>query len=328
MRHEDPRPIDRWVHEPSSSGVDAELGELFRNLPEESALESAALGAVGRRLTRGRRSTRRPRQLLLAAALLLTGTGAALAQWGKPLLATLAPTAAPSSRLPGSPSRAPRRPVPRAPVPVAAEAPRPSPPPASATSPGALGAEPPRAASAEPRPATSQVTPAAAAEPESALSRESAVLSRALTALRRDHDAATALRVLDEYQAQFPAGVMALEASTARVDALLLLGRRASALQLLGSLPLERSGRRTELLLLRAELNTERDCARALPDFDAVLASSPPGALAERALFGRAGCRLRLGQSAAGQADLQAYAVRFPQGRFAAQVQARLAETP
>jgi hypothetical protein len=152
------------------------------------------------------------------------------------------------------------------------------------------------------------------------------LLSRALTALRRDHDAALALRWLDQYQVQFPAGVMSLEASTARVDALLLLGRRAAALQLLSGLPLERSGRKTELLLLRAELNAERDCSRALPDFDAVLASSPAGALGERALFGRAGCQLRLGHTAAGKADLQTYATRYPRGRFASQVQARLGE--
>ena len=78
-------------------------------------------------------------------------------------------------------------------------------------------------------------------------------------------------------------------------------------------------------MLLRAELMVERDCGRALTDFDAVLAASPAGPFLERALYGRAGCRLRLSQVTIGRADLQSYAARFPEGRFIEQVRARLA---
>lgn len=320
----DDQPIQRWASEPEHPGVDAELGELFRALPDEGPMSAAALGAVGRRLNAGasRRAARRTRVLVLAAAVLCSATGAALARWGEPLLAAvLPPTASPSAA--PSAARAPQRPVRNA-APPAAPVPLVTPPEAPASATPAVAARP---GVAEP---SSSRTAALAAEPpaESALARESAVLSRALTALRRDHDAATALRVLDEYQSQFPAGVMSFEASTARVDALLMLGRRASALQLLSGLPLERSARRAELQLLRAELNAERDCSRALADFDAVLAGAPAGGLAERALYGRAGCRLRLGQNAAARADLQSYAARFPNGRFAQQVAARLAEAP
>ncbi|HVY28895.1 MAG TPA: hypothetical protein VHB79_20200 [Polyangiaceae bacterium] len=330
MPHEDPQPVERWVHEPEQGGVDAELGELFRALPQESPLEAARLGAVGRRLVRGRasRAPRHARQFLLAAALSLSAASIALAQWGRPLLSALgSPTLAPSAR-PAAPRPArsgrvatPAVVAPSAVPPVAA----PPPQPAMSLTPLAERA-PPRDAR-EVAPGSAAASPVASpGEPESSLTRESALLSHALTALRRDHDAALALRWLDQYQAQFPGGVMALEAATARVDALLLLGRRAAALQLLSGLPLERSGRKTELMLVRAELNAERDCHRALPDFDAVLSGSPAGALAERALFGRAGCQLRLGRTAAGKSDLQSYLTRFPHGRFASQVQARLAE--
>lgn len=52
---------------------------------------------------------------------------------------------------------------------------------------------------------------------------------------------------------------------------------------------------------------------------------SAPAALSERALYGRATCRLRSGDDAGGQVDLEAYLTRFPNGRFAGQVRQRLA---
>ena len=130
------------------------------------------------------------------------------------------------------------------------------------------------------------------------------------------------------WEAVLPEELLRLPEELARVDALLLLGQRQAALDLLSRLPLEQSGRKVELLLLRAELFAEKSCARAVADFDAVLASAPLGAQAERALYGRAGCHLRLGRDAEGRADLLSYSARFPQGRFAAQVRARLAESP
>jgi hypothetical protein len=300
-------------------------------LPDEGPLDARSLALVGRRLTAPAPSAlRRTRQVWLVAAVLCSGAGAALAQWGQPLLDAIAPAAAPPSAV-AVPSVVPRHGVgksgtapPRAEV---EPAPAPNTDLPEVVAPGAVAARPLAGAAEAGRGVASATAEAVAAGPESALSRESALLSRALRALRRDHDAATALALLDQYRAQFPTGVLALEASTARVDALLLQGRRASALSLLASLPLERSPRRTELQLLRAELNAERDCARALADFDAVLGATASGPLAERALFGRAGCQLRLGRAAAGRADLESYAARFPSGRFAEQVQARLAES-
>src|SRR6478735_7533521 len=135
MPHKDPQPVERWVHEPEQGGIDAELGELFRALPQESPLEAARLGAVGRRLVKGRasRAPRHARQFLLAAALSLSAASIALAQWGRPLLSalaspTLAPSAAPGTPRPAKTSRvaAPPATAPSALPPEAAALPLPA----------------------------------------------------------------------------------------------------------------------------------------------------------------------------------------------------------
>jgi tetratricopeptide (TPR) repeat protein len=174
------------------------------------------------------------------------------------------------------------------------------------------------------RPVSSRPSAAATLPPaESELSRESQALERALTALRRERDAARALVLLERYAADFPAGVLRLEADIARVDAHLALGQRAAALGILDRLPLERAGRGLELYVVRAELYAERDCGRALGDFDRALNASPPPALEERALFGRASCRSRLGDEPGARTDLDRYLARFPNGRFAESARAR-----
>ena len=65
-------------------------------------------------------------------------------------------------------------------------------------------------------------------------------------------------------------------------------------------------------------------CARALPDFDAVLASGGVDGLNERALYGRAACRFRVGSRQSAASDLQNFANRYPQGRFKKEVAAAL----
>jgi hypothetical protein len=158
-----------------------------------------------------------------------------------------------------------------------------------------------------------------------ALSLESVALGRALTKLRRERDPSAALVLFDQYAAEFPNGALRLESRVARIDALLALGRKSQALVELGGLPLERVARGPELRLLRAELWAERDCQRALSDFDALLAGSTSGTIAERALHGRAACRLQLGDRARAASDLRTYLERYPNGAFANEIRESLA---
>ncbi|HVU49406.1 MAG TPA: hypothetical protein VHL80_01905, partial [Polyangia bacterium] len=80
-----------------------------------------------------------------------------------------------------------------------------------------------------------------------------------------------------------------------------------------------------ELRVIRGELAARASCSAAVADFDRALAASPPPALAERALHGRAACLVRLGEPAAARRDLEEYLRRFPEGRFAAEARRGLA---
>lgn len=298
-------PVARWIHE-ASGATDTELGQVFRAMVDEEPLSDVELTRLGLRLRgAGKRGARRLFRLLpIVLAVLTGGTGAALAQWARPgiwdVQSWFVAHSAPAPQI--APRQAPK-PPPQAPP--AVKAPVPADP-----APAPLPSAPARSSSSDPGPSTAAL--------------ESELLQKALEKLRREHDGAGALRLLDDYRTRFPSGLLSLEAAVARVDALLLLGRRAEALQQLSRLPLARVGRRSELQLLRAELYAEQDCRKALGDFDAVLAAAPPAALAERALYGRATCRLRLGDSVGGTADLQSYLSRFPSGRFAPQIRARV----
>jgi hypothetical protein len=161
--------------------------------------------------------------------------------------------------------------------------------------------------------------PAEAPPSEAPVVVESRLLAEALTDLRQRRDPQGALRALDEYERRFPSGALAPEASAARIDALLALGRRSQALQRLETLSLERLPRGTELRVLRGELRAGRgELGGAVDDFGAVLAlTGAPTGVVERALYGRGSCRARLGDVAGARADLQDTLRRFPNGPFA-----------
>jgi hypothetical protein len=154
---------------------------------------------------------------------------------------------------------------------------------------------------------------------------EAASLEGALTALRGGGAAraAQALRQLDQHLREFPHGTLELEARVARVDALLVLGRRDDARRELSTLPIEHVGRKNELRLIRAELRADQDCRGALSDFHVLVEQALTTAFAERALFGRGACLLRLGDDAGAARDFARYLERFPNGRFAAQIRAQ-----
>jgi hypothetical protein len=158
----------------------------------------------------------------------------------------------------------------------------------------------------------------------SPLAQESRLLARVLDLLRASHDYAGALTTLDEYDARFPAGVLRREAAFARLDALTALGRTAQALALLDAIDVA-GPRAVELLVLRGELRgAARRYREATADFDQALGRRAAAALQERALYGRASCRLGAGDLDGSARDLQDYLSRFPQGLHAADVRRRL----
>jgi hypothetical protein len=196
-----------------------------------------------------------------------------------------------------------------APAPLPAPATTQAPPPSPSSSPP----------SPSPRPWYTPAPSRAAVRPPSVLGAEARLMREALESLRLAHDPAMALARLDEHRARFPGGLLRADADLLRVDALVALDRRGEALALLESLPVPWSPRGAELQVLRGELRAAHSCQEARLDFDQVLAREAPATLAERALRGRAICRLEEGGLAAATADLEAYLVRFPDGPFAAQ---------
>jgi hypothetical protein len=157
----------------------------------------------------------------------------------------------------------------------------------------------------------------------SELAGETPLLSEALTRLRQKRDARGALATLDVYRARYPDGTLKHEAESARIDALLLLGRDDEALAELRRLTLQAHGRDLELRLIRGELAAPTDCAFAVADFDRIVVERTPQSFAERALYGRAACRARLGDEAGAKSDLAEYLRRFPAGRFASEARRR-----
>ena len=167
--------------------------------------------------------------------------------------------------------------------------------------------------------------PAQAPPPRpSALSEESRLLGEALRRLGPDHDPRSALGALDRYRVAFPQGRLRPEAERARVDALLQLSRRKPALALLDGITGSELGS-GELRVVRGELRVEaRRFRDAVADFDDVLHGSVGGALAERALYGRAIARVRSSDAEGGRRDFEAYLSRFPEGKYAPQARQAL----
>jgi hypothetical protein len=290
-----------------ASGVgpeEARLSRLFSAVEEPEPLNDVARERVRRRLERpARRRSAVVVLRLVTVGAVLGVAGAAAAHWtARQWLVSREAAAAPSASL------APQPALPRKP----AGGPRVSP-----SLPASAAEITPTPPSVAPR---SSVAPA----PTSRLGLEAASLERGIKALR-GKDAARALGLLERHLAEFPAGALRLEARVARLDALLLLGRREEARRELMTLPLNEVGRKQELRLVRAELEAERDCRRAIADFDALLGEGRalPSGWAERALFGRGACLLKLGDEPRAERDFALYLERFPSGRFAEQLRSR-----
>jgi tetratricopeptide (TPR) repeat protein len=150
---------------------------------------------------------------------------------------------------------------------------------------------------------------------------EAQLLADALSRLRQTHDPRGALAVLDRYAKAYPRGVLASEALSARLEAVLALDDRKAALKLLDERTAFAGRLGAEQLLTRAELRASAGrYADALADFDRLLAPGTPTPDAERALYGRAVTLGHLGRNDRARADLSAYQQRFPTGKHAAEV--------
>jgi hypothetical protein len=281
---------------PSSAGGDdaaaREADRLFASAlaplpPSVARLERLRARLAGASTPAPRRSAR---MAAVALALGLAGAAVAARQW--PVQhAEPAPLPDPGARLPHLPSASHLVPAPPAP------------------------SDQPRLPAARPHPGA---RPSLRAPAPDGLDAETRLLTAALAGLE-GHDGALALRHLDQYRRRFPAGVLRPEADRARVEALLALGRRGEALAVLETTALSPGQR-----LLRAELRADSDCARALSDFDALLTTTLPPALHERALRGRALCHAKRGDGIAARADFAAYLAAHPAGRFADEARAHL----
>ena len=352
------RPIrDRWTERPGDS-EEARFGALLRGAVRRHPLGTAELEAVRAKVTATER--RRPvyarRWQLAVGVLVLLGGGALvaakthLARWLPAIMRPARPPDAPASsgkRYPHPHAAAgeaqPARPEP--PVPPEREPLLPTPATALRSAPRghatvaalerrkpepretvpAVPPAPPTLAPRAPTEPPRELAPAA--PPLSALGQESRLLAIALQRLRNDHDPRAALALLDEHRARFADGPLALEANVTRVEALLQLDRRTEALAFLDPLRAPWTGRRRELLVMRAELRAQGGrCAEALVDFGIILRNSaePSDQITERALHGRASCRAARGDGPGARADLERYLADFPDGKFAPEVRALL----
>jgi tetratricopeptide (TPR) repeat protein len=165
-------------------------------------------------------------------------------------------------------------------------------------------------------------------------------LATAVRRLRTAHDPASALAALDDYRVRFPGGALAPEAAMLRAEALLQIGRKGEALAELDRLSLGQMPNSDERYVVRGELRAAVGRWReALGDFDVVLRGhagekAEIGAATdvrlrdrfERALWGRALARSRLGDNTGARADLQECLRRFPRGRFASEATRLLGE--
>jgi hypothetical protein len=158
----------------------------------------------------------------------------------------------------------------------------------------------------------------------SAIAVEQSLLARTMRMLRDDRDAQGALALLGQHAERFPSGALSSEATVLRIEALLALRRRTEALSILDGAPLASLPNRDEHFVVRGELRAAAGRWReAQQDFDEALrgrglpaANAEARHVQERALWGRASARSRLGDQAGARADLELYVRHFPTGHF------------
>lgn len=157
----------------------------------------------------------------------------------------------------------------------------------------------------------------------SASPSEAAILGNAIRQLRQHHDPRSALALLDDLQSSHPNGDFAQEIMLVRIEALRQSGEQQQALALLDAVSLPNAPRGAQLLLLRAELRSERGrYAEAADDYTTLLSFS---GTSEKALIGRAACRFKLGDDQGARRDLTEYLLKYPNGSYSAAARRALA---
>ena len=328
---------DRWTALPPGADDEALAGAMLRSAAMMQPFGAKELVEVGARLRSKERFRPRPLawQLAIAASLVLFGSVLSAA-----VSHVLRAPSHDKRELPAAPSTI--KPVrhaslgaarPAAPISPSLPAVDPFPEPApvpSTVRPAATRPNRSLAIRENSQPAapvqSMEVTLAPPAGPSS-LALESRLLARALAKLRQDGDAEQALAILDEHRADFgPGGVLAPEANAIRIEALLQLGRHTQALALLDAQTPNTNGVGREMLVARAELRADRGRrASALHDFDLLLrADAPADSVTERALYGRAVCRGKMGNWEEARRDFERYLATFPDGIFADKARAAL----
>lgn len=260
--------------------------------------------------------------------------------WPKKEPVAVPPAPAPAPEKPRKPRVTSPQATPPVPEPVVAEPPivvaepKAAPAPAKHRPRVAMVNEPP------PLPPPAPADPAPVAPPPAApspIAVEQALLGQAVKVLRDGHDAQAALALLAQHAQQFPHGALASEESMLRIEALLALGRHDEALSLLDRTQLASLPNRAEQLVVRGELRAaNRRWREAKQDFDDALGagrtlpatSAKARNIQERAMWGRASARSRLGDEDGARADLALYLKHFPDGRFSAAATSSLKGKP
>ena len=233
--------------------------------------------------------------------------------WPPPSMPAPPMTSSPGvGAMPALPPRAtsgqpPAETAPATPVPAAADV--------AVPRPHRVAVQPP-----QPPPAPPPVQPSSVENPPLAVREDAQTLAEAFRLIRRAGEPGLALELLERHAPELRAGSLSGEASVARAEALVALGRRADALAILETMSLSGSGVDRPLLVARGELRAEAGrCQTSLSDFTMVIGADRRDGFEERALQGRATCRLRLGDAPAARSDLERYLVLYPAGRFAAE---------
>jgi hypothetical protein len=121
-------------------------------------------------------------------------------------------------------------------------------------------------------------------EADDTIVAESRAFAEVIESWRRQHEAGTALLVLDAYERRYPMGHMLLEARVLRAEIYLAQGQNDAALTVLDAMALSGLPRARELQTVRGELRVKAGrCREARADLGDVLEKNLNDALAGRA---------------------------------------------